>query len=238
MLECKNVTKTYFSGNAVNDITLNIVPDKTYALLGPNGSGKTTLMKMIAGLVKPTSGTITFDGCPVGTETKSYITYMPTENYFYQYMNINSIGKYYEDFFPDFDRELYYRLLQEMDLMTQTKAKSMSSGMLAKLKLAVAMARRSSITLLDEPLNGMDIIARDKIVSTILNNRAVNNTVILSTHLIEELEDIVDELIFIKNGCLIEAGTAKDIKAKYNHMTLINIYRKIYGEAKDYVQLN
>lgn len=122
--------------------------------------------------------------------------------------------------------------------MTQTKAKNMSSGMLAKLKLAVAMARRSSVTLLDEPLNGMDIIARDKIVRTILNNRAVNNTVILSTHLIEELEDIVDELIFIKNGCLIEAGTAKDIKEKYNRMTLINIYRKIYGEAKDYAQLN
>lgn len=238
MLECKNITKRYMNFTAVENVTLNIYPGKTYALLGPNGSGKTTLMKMIAGLIHPSQGTITFDGCPVGTETKRYITYMPTENYFYSYMNSRNIGKFYKDFFPDFKEDIYVRLLREMDLNTPVKAKNMSSGMLAKLKLAAAMARQSCITLLDEPLNGMDIIARDKIVHTILTNRAPDNTVILSTHLIEELEDLVDELIFIKNGRIIDAGPAVEIKARYNQLSLINIYRKIYGEAKDYAEIN
>lgn len=238
MLECKSITKDYFSGPAVSNLSLTIESGKTYALLGPNGSGKTTLMKMIAGLVKPTTGEILFDGAPINDSTKANITYMPTENYFYSYMNIKSIGKYYKDFFKDFDIELYYSMLEDMELHTDTKAQNMSSGMLAKLKLATAMARRSPITLLDEPLNGMDIIARDKIISTILHNRTENNALILSTHLIEELENLVDELIFIKNGQLIECGPAAQIKEKYNNLSLINIYRKIYGEAKDYAHLN
>ena len=238
MLECNNLTKNYFAGPAVSNLSITINQGKTYALLGPNGSGKTTLMKMIAGLVKPNEGTILLDGEPVTHSSKADITYMPTENYFYSYMDINSIGRYYRDFFKDFDIDLYYKLLKDMELETDTKAKNMSSGMLAKLKLATAMARRSQITLLDEPLNGMDIIARDKIISTILHNRADNNALILSTHLIEELEDLVDELIFIKGGCLIECGPAAEIKAKYNNLSLINIYRKIYGEARDYAYLN
>lgn len=238
MLECINITKNYFSGPAVSDLSLKIEPGKTYALLGPNGSGKTTLMKMIAGLVNPNQGEILFDGQPLSDSTKANITYMPTENYFYSYMGIKEIGKYYQDFFKDFDINMYYSLLKDMELDTPTKAKNMSSGMLAKLKLAAAMSRRSPLTMLDEPLNGMDIIARDKIIRTILRNRAENNALILSTHLIEELENLVDELIFIKGGKLIECGPAAEIKAKYNNLSFINIYRKIYGEAKDYAYLN
>ena len=168
MLQCKNVTKKYMKLTAVNNISMDFEPGRIYALLGSNGSGKTTLMKMIAGLVKPTSGEITLSGIPVGIETKSHIAYMPTESYFYNYMTCKDIGKYYKDFFEDFSIDQYYRYLEEMHLTPDMKASKMSSGMLAKLKLAVTLSRNASVIMLDEPLNGIDIVAREQIINAVI----------------------------------------------------------------------
>lgn len=145
MLQCKNVTKKYMKMTAVNGVSIDFMPGRIYALLGSNGSGKTTLMKMIAGLVKPTSGDITLSGVPIGVETKKHIAYMPTESYFYNYMSCADIGKYYADFFEDFSLDQYYNYLNEMKLTPDMKASKMSSGMVAKLKLAVNLSRNFNV---------------------------------------------------------------------------------------------
>ena len=163
MLKCNNLVKKYMQVTAVDGLNLEICPGKIYALLGPNGSGKSTLMKMIGGLTKPSSGSITLDGEPLNHKTKAKIAYMPTEAYFYNYMSCRDIGKYYQDFFRDFSYDKYIKLLADMDLKENLKAKEMSSGMMAKLKIAVTLSRSSEIVMLDEPLNGIDIIAREKI---------------------------------------------------------------------------
>lgn len=162
MIKCEHLVKKYMSTTAVSDLSLDIISGNIYALLGPNGSGKSTLMKMIAGLSKPTSGTITMDNRPLDYKAKAHIAYMPTEAYFFGYMNCIDVGKYYRDFFADFDYDKYMRLLQEMDLSPKQKVREMSSGMMAKLKIVATLSRNSEVIMLDEPLNGIDIIAREK----------------------------------------------------------------------------
>lgn len=173
MLQCKNVTKKYMKMTAVNGVSIDFMPGRIYALLGSNGSGKTTLMKMIAGLVKPTSGDITLSGVPIGVETKKHIAYMPTESYFYNYMSCADIGKYYADFFEDFSLDQYYNYLNEMKLTPDMKASKMSSGMMAKLKLAVNLSRNASVIMLDEPLNGVDIVAREQVINAVISKASL-----------------------------------------------------------------
>ena len=154
MLESREVTKNYGSKMAVSGVSLKLEPGLVYAMLGPNGSGKTTWMKMAAGLVKPSMGEMLYQGTPVGKESKKEIAYMSTEPYFYNWMSVADVGKYYQDFFEDFSMERYQQMLDRMELTEDMKAKKLSSGMMAKLKIAVTMARSAKIYLLDEPLNG------------------------------------------------------------------------------------
>ena len=228
MLECKNVVKKYISKTAVNGISLEIETGRIYALLGPNGSGKTTFMKMIAGLIKPTSGTITYQGLPIGVESKAAIAYMPTEPFFYSYMTIRDVGKYYMDFFPDFDEKRYEELIQKMELNMKDKAKSLSSGLAAKLKLAATLARDAELYMLDEPLNGIDIITREHIVSTVLETAKENKTIVISSHLVDELETIIDHVIFVKNGNLELIGNAEELRETKNK-SIVEIYKEIYA---------
>lgn len=228
MLECKNLVKKYMTVTAVTDISTTIERGKIYALLGPNGSGKTTLMKMIAGLTRPTAGTILFEGRPVGVEAKKHIAYMPTESYFYSYMTVKDIGKYYADFFEDFSMEKYEKLLGEMELDSKQKANKMSSGMMAKLKLAATLARDSDLIMLDEPLNGIDIIAREKIINTIVDNAAENKSFIMSSHLVDELEKIIDYAVFIKNGSVVRQGAADALREE-SGQTIVDMYKSIYA---------
>ena len=197
-------------------------------ILGPNGSGKSTLMKIIAGLVKPDSGTITIDGVPMTYRSKKDIAYMPTEAFFFGYMNCKDIGKYYKDFFDDFDYDKYMGLLAEMELNPDQKAKSMSSGMLAKLKIAVTLSRDSRIVMLDEPLNGIDIIAREKIISTIVRNISDDTAVLMSSHLVDELERIVDHAFFIKNGTCVLQGDAEELRVSRGK-SIVDMYKEIYA---------
>ncbi len=227
MLQCNNLEKKYMTVTAISNMSVNIEPGNIYELLGPNGSGKTTFMKMVAGLVKPTSGQIAFEGQPIGTYSKANIAYMPTENYFYKYMTCESAGKYYQDFFGDFDINKYYYLLRMMDLNPKQKISKMSSGMVAKTKIAITLSRDCKIIMLDEPLNGIDIIAREMIIDAIINHKDPKRAIIVSSHLVDELENIVDYAIFIKQGTVVAQGTAMDLRAN-SGMSLVDMYKDIY----------
>ena len=205
-----------------------VFPGRIYALLGSNGSGKTTLMKMIAGLVKPTSGDITLSGVPIGVETKKHIAYMPTESYFYNYMSCADIGKYYDDFFEDFSLDQYYNYLNEMKLTPDMKASKMSSGMMAKLKLAVNLSRNASVIMLDEPLNGVDIVAREQVINAVISKASPDKIIIMSSHLVDELEAVIDYAVFIKDGVIVSQGDAENLRTA-SGMSIVDQYKRIYA---------
>lgn len=228
LINCKNVQKKYMSKTAVEDISIEIEKGRIYALLGPNGSGKTTWMKMVAGLIKPTSGYILFEGEPIGVSSKSQIAYMPTEPFYYNYMTIKDVGKYYQDFFEDFSMERYNSLIERMELNQKDKAKELSSGLAAKLKIAATLSRKAKLYMLDEPLNGIDIIARDKIIATILEGFNDDASIIISSHLVDELEKVIDYAIFIKNGRVALQGEAEQLREN-NNASIVELYKKIYA---------
>lgn len=228
MLQCNKLVKKYINTTAVADITTEIQPGGIYALLGPNGSGKTTFMKMVAGLIKPTSGTITFEDQPIGVYSKAHIAYMPTENFFYNYMTCRDAGNYYKDFFADFDENKYYYLLKEMELDPNQKVIKMSSGMVAKAKLAITLSRNSKIVMLDEPLNGIDIIAREKVINTVINNASPDRAIIMSSHLVDELEKVIDYAIFIQRGVVVAQGNAEELRQERG-MSIVDMYKTIYA---------
>ena len=229
-IESKHLTKTYGKKTAVQDISLTLEPGLVYAMLGPNGSGKTTWMKMASGLVKPDSGEILYNGSPVGVESKKEVAYMSTEPYFYSWMTAKDIGKYYEDFFDDFSMDTYRQMLSQMELTEDMKAQKMSSGMMAKLKIAVTMSRKAKVYLLDEPLNGIDLLARDEIMRSILEAMAPDVTLVVSSHLLEELEKVTDAAIFMKDGCLAGQYMAEELRISQNK-SLVDVYREIYGHG-------
>lgn len=228
MLKCENLVKKYMNTTAVANISTQIQPGCIYALLGPNGSGKTTFMKMVAGLIKPTAGKITFEEQPIGVYSKAHIAYMPTENYFYGYMTCRDAGNYYKDFFADFDENKYYYLLHEMDLEADQKISKMSSGMVAKAKLAITLSRNSRIIMLDEPLNGIDIIAREKVINTVIANAGDDKAIIMSSHLVDELEKIIDYAIFIRKGEVVMQGDAEELRIDRG-MSIVDMYKEIYA---------
>ena len=228
MLECRNLEKKYLGKIAVRDISLSIGEGRVCALLGPNGSGKTTWMKMVSGLIAPNAGTITFFGQPIGKETKKHIAYMSTEPFFYSYMTAKDVGKYYKDFFEDFDMEKYVNLVERLGLRMQDKAKTLSSGLAAKLKLAATLARRASLYLLDEPLNGIDIIARELIIEAVMEVADKNATIVMSSHLVDELEKFIDDAVFVKEGSIVLSGEAEMLRNQHGK-TIVELYKEIYA---------
>ncbi len=230
MLECKNITKKYGSKTAVDSISLIIEPGRIYAFLGPNGSGKTTLMKMAIGLVKPTSGNFYYNDSPIGQDSRSEIAYMSTEPYFYPWMTAKDVGDYYQDFFSDFSMKKYEHLLERMHLEKSMKTKSLSSGMMAKLKIAVTMARKAKVYLLDEPLNGIDLLARDEIMTSIIEASDSDTAIALSSHLVDELEKIIDTAYFIKDGHLVKTSQVEELRISEGK-SIVDEYREIYGQG-------
>jgi ABC-2 type transport system ATP-binding protein len=229
MLVCDNIVKTYGAFRAVDGVNLSLVPGKVIALLGPNGSGKSTLMKMIVGLIQPTSGNIYLNDEPLSDESRNYITYMPTENYFYNYMSIKDVVTFYKDFYADFKEDVFYSILQKMQLSHEGKIRNMSTGMLAKFKVAVAMARDSKVIMLDEPLNGIDLIARENVIGAIKEYMTPDKILLVSSHIVDELETISDGVIYMRNGVVVESGDIESVKAQNDGMSLVDIYKKIYG---------
>ena len=231
MITSKQLTRKFGSKTAVNAVDLELEPGHVYAMLGPNGSGKTTWMKMAAGLMKPTSGEILFNGAPVGIESRRHVAYMSTEPYFYAWMSVKDVGKYYQDFFEDFSPAKYEELLRYMELEPGMKTRTLSSGMMAKLKIAVTMARNAQVYMLDEPFNGIDLLARDEIRKCILQEATPNKLLILSSHLVEEMEAVADRAVFIKNGNLVEVRDLEEMRETDN-VSMADRYREIYGHTE------
>lgn len=204
ILECSALTKWYGNVKAVTDLTLNLEEGKIYGLLGENGSGKTTWMKMAAGLTKPGKGIIFYKGLPLSYKDKSEIAYMATESFFYDFMKVSDVGKYYEDFFPDFNAKRFAELVTRMGISDTRKVRDLSSGMTAKVKLAATLARNAKLYLLDEPLNGIDYKAKEEIVNLILEEADASKTFIISTHLLEEVESFIEYAIFFRSGQLVD----------------------------------
>ena len=226
MLEINGVTKKYLRRTALKNASLQLKDGKTCLLLGPNGSGKTTLMKLVAGLARPTSGEIRFNGAPIGLETKAHIAYMPTENYFYAYMTVADAGKYYRDFFRDFDWEKFRRMLDEMELEPRDRIRQLSSGMAAKLRLTLTLCRNADLMMFDEPLNGVDILTRQQVIDAILKNRREGRAMIISTHLVDELEGMVDDVAFLRRGEVVLQGASGQV---CGGRTLKDLYLEVYG---------
>ena len=232
MLESREVTKNFGGKIAVNRVSLRLENGHVYAMLGPNGSGKTTWMKMAAGLIKPTSGEVLYDGQPVGIESRRHVAYMSTEPYFYNWMTVKDVGKYYEDFFEDYSAERYGAMLADMELTEDLKTKNLSSGMMAKLKIAVTMARDAKIYMLDEPFNGIDLIARDKIRECILRCATEEKILLVSSHLVEEMEAVADSAVFISEGNLIECVDLEQMREERG-ISMADRYRQIYGHTEE-----
>jgi ABC-2 type transport system ATP-binding protein len=230
MLKFEHVVKGYDNKRALDDLNVTFETGKVYALVGPNGCGKSTLMKSAAGLVKITSGHLTYRDMPIGVESKKHIAYMSTEPFYYDYMRIVDVKAFHKDFFADFDADLFDRLLTFMELTPNMKVRALSSGMAAKLKIAVTLARRAEVIMLDEPLNGIDLIGRDQIIHTVIQATSSGATFIISSHLFDELEPIVDNVVMMKSGKVVLEGDLEDIRAQHGK-SISDLYREIYADT-------
>lgn len=225
-LRINELTRKYRGKYALQDVSFVLRGGDTCLLLGPNGSGKTTLMKLIAGLVSPTRGEISFDGAKVGVSTKRRVAYMPTENYFYNYMTVRDAGRYYADFFPDFDLKAYGARIERAQLEERARIRTLSSGMSAKLRLSLALSRDADVMMFDEPINGVDMLTRDWVLEEIAARRGPDRILLISTHLVEQAESLADRALFLSRSTLVRSGALEDICGEKK---LEDIYREVYG---------
>ena len=203
LVECKHVTKKYGVKVALDDVNLTIEKGKIIGLLGPNGSGKTTLIKLLNDLLVPNSGEILIQGNHPGVETKKVISYLQERTYLNFNMKIKEVIQYFKDFYEDFREEVAYDLLKKLDINPDDQLKTLSKGMKEKVQLILVMSRKAELYILDEPIGGVDPAARDYILDTILKNFNEGASIIISTHLISDIEKILDEVIFIKKGKIV-----------------------------------
>lgn len=211
ILECRNLHKKYGHFTALESINLEIPKGKVIGLLGPNGSGKTTLIKLASGLLLPTDGEILIDGKHPGVETKKLVAYLPERNYLNSGMTVKSMVKFMADFYDDFSETRAYTLLADLGIDPERRFKELSKGTKEKVQLILVMSRDAELYLLDEPIGGVDPASRDYILNTILKNYKKDATVLISTHLIADVEPVLDEFIFIKNGEILRYDTVKSV---------------------------
>ena len=200
LLECRKLNKNYGGSFALNDIDLQIEPGRIVGLLGPNGSGKTTLIKLVNGLLTPTGGEVLIDGRKPSPETKAIVSYLPERNALSEWMSAKQAMDYYADFFEDFNRDKAKEMIRNLGLDEQARIKTMSKGTREKLQLILVMSREAKLYLLDEPIGGVDPATRDYILRTIISNYNENASVIISTHLIADVEQVLDDVIFLREG--------------------------------------
>lgn len=225
LLEIKNVSKSYGRKKALDSINLTIESGKIIGLLGPNGSGKTTLIKLINDLLKPDHGEILINGKSIGIESKRVISYLPERTYLSMDMKVNELIRYFADFYEDFDAAKAYELLDHLHLNAEDKLKTMSKGMKEKVQLILVMSRKADLYILDEPIGGVDPASRDYILDTILTNFNENASIILSTHLISDIERVLDEVVFIKDGKMVR-HTDSDTLRTETGKTIDELFRE------------
>ena len=214
LLRIEHLTKYYGAKKALNDVNLNVEGGRIIGLLGPNGSGKTTLIKLLNGLLQPDAGEIYINGNKPGAITKSEVSYLPDRPYFGDWMKVEDVLNLFSDFYWDFDRDRAETMCRALGISTKSKIKTLSKGMKEKVQLILVMSRSAKLYLLDEPIAGVDPAARDLILDTILANYNPDSTVIISTHLIGDIERVLDEVIFLKEGNIVLHDTTDNIREK------------------------
>lgn len=231
LLECKNLTKKYDRHTALSNVSLQIDSGHIIGLLGPNGSGKTTLIKLIAGLLTPTAGEIYIKEDLIGIESKKLISYLPDHTYLNDWMKVKDIINFFDDFYDDFEPERAYDMLSKLNIDSSRKLKTLSKGTKEKVQLILVMSHKADLYLLDEPIAGVDPAARDYILNTIITNYDENASVLISTHLISDVENILDEVIFIKNGSIRLHSSVDDIREKDNK-SIDTLFRRCLNVRK------
>ncbi len=227
ILECKNLSKAYGKKTALSHINLTVSGGHIIGLLGPNGSGKTTLIKLINGLLTPSEGTLTIDAHPIGIETKQIVSYLPDQSYLNMHARVREIIRYFKDFYADFDENRAYDMLAKLGIRPDDKLKTMSKGTKEKVQLILIMSRRAMLYVLDEPIAGVDPAARDYILNTILSNYDEDATILISTHLISDIENILDEVIFIKEGQIVLTSSVDKIREEKGK-SVDSLFREVF----------
>lgn len=214
ILQCRDLSKKFSGRPALNGINMDIPRGRIIGLLGPNGSGKTTFMKLANGLLVPSGGSILIDGHKPGPETKQIVSYLPDKDYLPDWMKVKDLVKMFTEFYKDFDHLKAQDMLQRLSINDGQRLKSLSKGTKEKVQLILAMSRQAQLYLLDEPIGGVDPAARDYILNTIISNYNENGTVIISTHLIADVEQVLDDVIFIKDGSIAACTSVDEIREK------------------------
>lgn len=227
ILRCYNLSKSYGKKEALCSLDLTLESGKIIGLLGPNGSGKTTLIKMISGLLTPTKGDIRIDGKEISPETKSIVSYLPERTYIPNWMTVNDILGFFCDFYADFRRSLAEDMLKRLNINPQSKIKTLSKGTKEKVQLILVMSRNAKLYLLDEPIAGVDPAARDYILDTIITNYNPEASVIISTHLIQDIERVLDDVVMIQYGHLKIHGSADALRQEKG-MSIDELFREVF----------
>lgn len=227
LLEAQDLSKSFGNQTALNHIDLKLEVGKIIGLLGPNGSGKTTLLKIINGLLVPTTGTIRIGGEEPGVITKQHISYLPDTTYFPKWMRITDLFNYFDDFYADFERPKAKEMLQRLNIPDKMKLKHMSKGTLEKVQLVLTMSRNANLYCLDEPIGGVDPATRDYILQTIINNYSENASVLISTHLIQDVESVLDEVVFLQNGQIRLHSSVDDIRESEGQ-SVDTLFREVF----------
>lgn len=227
ILECRNITKTYNKLVALDNVSITLEGGKIVGLLGPNGSGKTTLIKLINGLLTPDRGELFVCGQPVGPESKAVVAYLPDNIYLNSWMRVQQIVDFFSDFYEDFRKELALSMLKRLGISPESKLKTLSKGNKEKVCLILTMSRNAKLYVLDEPIAGVDPAARDYVISTIINNYNPDATVLISTHLIADIEQILDEVIFIQTGTILLQKSVDEIREE-NGKSVDELFREVF----------
>lgn len=227
LMRCEHLTKYYGSKIALSDVNLRLESGKIVGLLGPNGSGKTTLIKLINGLLVPSQGLLTINGEMPGIKTKAMVSYLPEKMYLGNWMRVNDVMEFFSDFYEDFDLNRAMSMLDSLHIQASDQIRHMSKGTKEKVQLILVMSRRAKLYCLDEPIAGVDPAARDYILNTILSNYDPEATILISTHLIADIENILDEVIFIQNGQIKLQDSVDNIRC-HQHKSVDALFREVF----------
>lgn len=227
LLECNALSKRYGSFPALSDVNLTLERGKIVGLLGPNGSGKTTLIKLINGLLVPSQGELLINGVKPGIESKKVVSYLPDKTYLNNWMKVKNLFDFFEDFYDNFSKERAYSMVDKLHIDPNQRLKTMSKGTKEKVQLILVMSREADLYVLDEPIGGVDPASRDYILDTIISNYSENATVLISTHLIADIENVLDEVIFLQNGHITLQSSVDDIRMKEGK-SVDSLFREVF----------